>query len=132
MTARSNGSSRLRCRSVSCVRSFVPTPPRRRFLRWLRQTPTWTERSRSCASSRSRRARGPARRGRRKPGPRTQRERTRHNPCRAPVRVVIADDETLLREGLARLLSEAGIDVVGTVGTAEELLRRVELTHPDV
>jgi DNA-binding NarL/FixJ family response regulator len=48
------------------------------------------------------------------------------------VRVVIADDETLLREGLARLLSEAGIDVVGTAGTAEELLRRVELTQPDV
>jgi len=48
------------------------------------------------------------------------------------VRVVIADDETLLREGLARLLSEAGVDVVGTAGTAEELLRRVELTQPDV
>jgi DNA-binding NarL/FixJ family response regulator len=48
------------------------------------------------------------------------------------VRVVIADDETLLREGLARLLSEAGIDVVGTAGNAEELLRRVEVTRPDV
>jgi DNA-binding NarL/FixJ family response regulator len=48
------------------------------------------------------------------------------------MRVVIADDETLLREGLARLLAEAGFDVVGTVGTAEELLRRVELTRPDV
>jgi DNA-binding NarL/FixJ family response regulator len=48
------------------------------------------------------------------------------------VRVVIADDETLLREGLERLLSEAGIDVVGKAGTATELLRRVELTRPDV
>jgi DNA-binding NarL/FixJ family response regulator len=48
------------------------------------------------------------------------------------VRVVIADDETLLREGLARLLEDAGIDVVGRVGTAEELLRNVELTRPDV
>jgi DNA-binding NarL/FixJ family response regulator len=48
------------------------------------------------------------------------------------VRVVIADDETLLREGLSRLLSDAGVDVVGTVGTAEELLRKVELTRPDV
>jgi serine/threonine-protein kinase len=47
------------------------------------------------------------------------------------VRVVIADDETLLREGLARLLTEAGIDVVGTAATADELLRRVELTRPD-
>jgi DNA-binding NarL/FixJ family response regulator len=45
---------------------------------------------------------------------------------------VIADDETLLREGLARLLGDAGIDVVGRVGSAEELLRSVELTRPDV
>jgi len=48
------------------------------------------------------------------------------------VRVVIADDETLLREGVARLLVDAGFDVVGRAGTAEELLRRVELTRPDV
>jgi len=48
------------------------------------------------------------------------------------VRVVIADDETLLREGLARLLTEAGFQVVGKAGTAEELIRRVELTRPDV
>ncbi len=48
------------------------------------------------------------------------------------MRVVIADDETLLREGLARLLEDAGLDVVGKAGTAEELLRRVELTRPDV
>ena len=48
------------------------------------------------------------------------------------MRIVIADDETLLREGLARLLAEAGFDVVGTAGTAPELLRRVELTRPDV
>jgi DNA-binding NarL/FixJ family response regulator len=48
------------------------------------------------------------------------------------VRVVIADDETLLREGLARLLQDAGVDVTGKVATGEELLRRVELTNPDV
>jgi len=48
------------------------------------------------------------------------------------MRVVIADDETLLREGLARLLEDAGFDVVGKAGTADELLRRVELTRPDV
>ena len=48
------------------------------------------------------------------------------------MRVVIADDETLLREGLERLLVEAGFDVVGKAGTAEELLRRVALTRPDV
>jgi DNA-binding NarL/FixJ family response regulator len=48
------------------------------------------------------------------------------------VRVVIADDETLLHEGLARLLEEAGFQVVGKAATAGELLRRVELTRPDV
>jgi DNA-binding NarL/FixJ family response regulator len=48
------------------------------------------------------------------------------------VRVVIADDEVLLREGLDRLLTEAGIDVVGKVGNAGELLRKVSLTRPDV
>jgi len=48
------------------------------------------------------------------------------------VRVVIADDETLLREGLARLLAEAGFQVVGKAASAEELIRRVELTRPDV
>ena len=48
------------------------------------------------------------------------------------MRVVIADDETLLREGLARLLDDSGFRVVGTAGTAEELLRRVALGRPDV
>jgi DNA-binding NarL/FixJ family response regulator len=48
------------------------------------------------------------------------------------VRVVVADDETLLREGLARLLDDAGLQVVGKAATADELLRRVELTRPDV
>jgi DNA-binding NarL/FixJ family response regulator len=48
------------------------------------------------------------------------------------MRVVIADDEVLLREGLERLLTEAGFEVVGKVGTAEELRRKVELTRPDL
>ena len=48
------------------------------------------------------------------------------------MRVVIADDEVLLREGLERLLVEAGFDVVGKVGTAEELFRKIELARPDV
>jgi DNA-binding NarL/FixJ family response regulator len=48
------------------------------------------------------------------------------------MRVVVADDEVLLREGLAHLLADSGVDVVGTVGTADELLRKVELTRPDV
>jgi DNA-binding NarL/FixJ family response regulator len=45
---------------------------------------------------------------------------------------VIADDEVLLREGLDRLLTEAGFEVVGKVGTPEELRRKVELARPDV
>ena len=48
------------------------------------------------------------------------------------MRAVIADDETLLREGLARLLTDAGVDIVGTAGTAAALLRRIELSRPDV
>jgi DNA-binding NarL/FixJ family response regulator len=48
------------------------------------------------------------------------------------MRVVIADDNLLMREGLARLLSEAGLDVVGQAGDAEELLRRVAFDRPDV
>jgi DNA-binding NarL/FixJ family response regulator len=48
------------------------------------------------------------------------------------VRVILADDEGLLREGLARLLEEAGIEVVGTASTAPETLRSVALTRPDV
>jgi len=48
------------------------------------------------------------------------------------VRVVIADDEVLLRDGLDRLLTEAGFDVVGKAGTARELHREVELASPDV
>jgi DNA-binding NarL/FixJ family response regulator len=46
------------------------------------------------------------------------------------VRVVLADDEALLREGLARLLLEAGFEVAGTAGDATELLRLVEARRP--
>jgi DNA-binding NarL/FixJ family response regulator len=48
------------------------------------------------------------------------------------VRVVIADDSVLLREGVSRLLAEAGFEVVGQAGDAEELLREVEDKAPDV
>jgi serine/threonine-protein kinase len=48
------------------------------------------------------------------------------------VRVVIAEDEALLREGLARLLIEAGIDVVGQAGTPDQLLALVRRHEPDV
>jgi DNA-binding NarL/FixJ family response regulator len=48
------------------------------------------------------------------------------------VRVVIADDEALLREGLARLLEDAGFEVAGRCGDADALLRMVEARMPDV
>lgn len=48
------------------------------------------------------------------------------------MRVVIADDETLFREGLGRLLEDADVEVTDKVATADELLRRVALMHPDV
>jgi DNA-binding NarL/FixJ family response regulator len=48
------------------------------------------------------------------------------------MRVVVADDEVLLREGLARLLTETGFEVVGKAGDADELLRAVQKAHPDV
>ena len=47
------------------------------------------------------------------------------------MRVAVADDEALLREGLSRLLTEAGEEVVATAGEAGELIRRVGLTRPD-
>jgi len=48
------------------------------------------------------------------------------------VRVVVADDAVILREGLARLLTEAGFDVVGLAADAEELLDQVDRSRPDV
>jgi DNA-binding NarL/FixJ family response regulator len=48
------------------------------------------------------------------------------------MRVVIADDSVLLREGVRRLLEEAGFDVVGQAGDAGELLRQVAEKAPDV
>ncbi len=48
------------------------------------------------------------------------------------MRVVVADDSTLLREGLVRLLEEAEIEVVGQAGDGEELLRKVRAHKPDV
>jgi DNA-binding NarL/FixJ family response regulator len=48
------------------------------------------------------------------------------------VRVVIAEDSVLLREGMAHLLDEAGFEVVGQAGNAEELILKVRSYHPDV
>jgi DNA-binding NarL/FixJ family response regulator len=48
------------------------------------------------------------------------------------MRVVIADDAVLLREGAARLLEEAGCEVVAQAGDADDLLRKVRAHKPDV
>jgi DNA-binding NarL/FixJ family response regulator len=48
------------------------------------------------------------------------------------VRVLIADDAVLLREGAARLLEDAGFEVVAQAGDAEDLLRKVRAHKPDV
>ena len=48
------------------------------------------------------------------------------------MRVVLADDAMLLREGVARLLIEAGFEVVGQSATAEDLLADVRTQSPDV
>ena len=77
--------------------------------------------------------RGPAR-----PGARARRalsvesEAGRGHDRRAqhPVRVVVADDSVLLREGVVRLLEEAGFEVVGQAGDADDLLRKVARTSP--
>ena len=48
------------------------------------------------------------------------------------MRVVVADDSVLLREGIVRLLEEHGFDVVGQAGDADDLLRKVAAHKPDV
>jgi len=48
------------------------------------------------------------------------------------LRVAIAEDTVLLREGIARLLEEAGFEIVGQSSTADDLLLKVRSYHPDV
>jgi DNA-binding NarL/FixJ family response regulator len=54
--------------------------------------------------------------------------------CRvsAPVRVVVAEDDVLMREGIVRLLGEAGFEVVAQAGDADALLRKALAHKPDV
>jgi serine/threonine-protein kinase len=47
------------------------------------------------------------------------------------VRLVIADDVALMRDGIARLLTDRGFSIVGTAGDADSLRRRVERARPD-
>lgn len=48
------------------------------------------------------------------------------------LRIVVAEDQLLLREGLSRLLTESGFEVVASAADAPELLRKVSAHHPDV
>lgn len=48
------------------------------------------------------------------------------------MRVAIAEDSVLLREGIARLLADAGFDVTASCGSADELLRELRVVSPDV
>jgi DNA-binding NarL/FixJ family response regulator len=48
------------------------------------------------------------------------------------MRVVVADDSVLLREGVVRILEDAGFEVVGQAGNAEELMLKVRSYNPNV
>jgi DNA-binding NarL/FixJ family response regulator len=49
-----------------------------------------------------------------------------------PIRVLVGEDQVLVREGIVRVLEEAGLEVVGACGDAEELVRKAAAHHPDV
>lgn len=49
-----------------------------------------------------------------------------------PLRIVVADDSALLREGIAALLEDAGHEVVGRSGNADDLLLKIRSYAPDV
>ena len=48
------------------------------------------------------------------------------------MRAIVADDTALLREGVARILESAGIEVVGKAADADDLMRKVRAHRPDV
>ncbi|HEY9497651.1 MAG TPA: response regulator transcription factor [Terrimesophilobacter sp.] len=49
-----------------------------------------------------------------------------------PLRVVVADDSVLLREGLVRVLAEAGVEVVGSYGDGDQMLEALPSVAPDL
>ena len=55
-----------------------------------------------------------------------------HRSPGAPLRVVVADAAVIIREGLARLLTEVSFEVVGLAGDPDELFGLAERLHPDV
>jgi DNA-binding NarL/FixJ family response regulator len=50
----------------------------------------------------------------------------------APLRVILAEDDVLLREGLASLLQRSGVEVVGRAGDAVQLVELTRQTNPDL
>ena len=63
--------------------------------------------------------------------PRAQEAHNRH-VATSPTRVVLADDDVLLREGLAGLLDRSGLDVVGQCGNASELIELARKHRPEL
>jgi DNA-binding NarL/FixJ family response regulator/class 3 adenylate cyclase len=53
-------------------------------------------------------------------------------PAEKTIRVVVADDSVLFREGVARLLADAGFEVVEQAGDADELMEKVHRVQPDI
>jgi DNA-binding NarL/FixJ family response regulator len=53
-------------------------------------------------------------------------------PERAPIRVVVGEDQPLFRDGVVHVLSAAGLDVVAAAGDARDLVRKARAHHPDV
>jgi DNA-binding NarL/FixJ family response regulator len=49
-----------------------------------------------------------------------------------PIRILVGEDEPLVRAGIVRVLEEAGFDVVGVASDADELVRKAGGHHPDV
>jgi len=48
------------------------------------------------------------------------------------IRIVVGEDQPLVREGILRVLEDGGFDVVGTAGDADELVRLAEQHRPDI
>src|SRR5215207_8230677 len=119
-----------RCQARARIARARQRPARRARARRRRGRRHRRRRSRTrLRAARARRSRARARRHARdrQPG------RTRHPPARrAAMRVVLADDAAVLREGHGRMLAGAGIEVAAQVATAAELLAVVDEVRPDV
>jgi len=50
----------------------------------------------------------------------------------APIRVLVGEDQPIVREGIVHVLTDSGFDVVGTAADARDLVRKARLDHPDV